>query len=108
MANLTSAINVNVPAEVKEESNNIFNNLGLNMSTAINMFLKRVIYERGIPFDVKEPTPTKELLTFTVDKLYDKDKNLIDVARHPDEIYYIEVDVSFEVEEYSMLRREII
>lgn len=53
-------------------------------------------------------TPTKELLTFTVDKLYDKDKNLIDVARHPDEIYYIEVDVSFEVEEYSMLRREII
>lgn len=62
MANLTSAINVNVPVEVKEESNNIFNNLGLNMSTAINMFLKRVIYERGIPFEVKEPKPSKELL----------------------------------------------
>ena len=55
MANLTSVINVNVPTEVKEESNNIFNNLGLNMSTAINMFLKRGIYERGIPFEVKEP-----------------------------------------------------
>ena len=62
MTNLTSAINVNVPVEVKEESNNIFNNLGLNMSTAINMFLKRVIYERGIPFPVKEPKPSKELL----------------------------------------------
>lgn len=62
MSNLTSAINVNVPKEVKDESNNIFNNLGLNMSTAINMFLKRVIYERGIPFDVKEPRPSKELL----------------------------------------------
>lgn len=62
MANLTSVINVNVPTEVKEESNNIFNNLGLNMSTAINMFLKRVIYERGIPFEVKEPKPSKELL----------------------------------------------
>lgn len=62
MANLTSAINVNVPAEVKEECNNIFNSLGLNMSTAINMFLKRVIYERGIPFEVKEPKPSKELL----------------------------------------------
>lgn len=62
IANLTSAINVNVPTEVKEESNNIFNNLGLNMSTAINMFLKRVIYERGIPFEVKEPTPSKEFL----------------------------------------------
>ena len=58
MANLTSVINVNVPVEVKEEANNIFNSLGLNMSTAINMFLKRTIYERGIPFDVKQqPSP---------------------------------------------------
>lgn len=61
MANLTSVINVNVPIEVKEEANVIFNNLGLNMSTAINMFLKKTIYERGIPFDVKEPVPSKEL-----------------------------------------------
>ena len=36
-----------------------------------------------------------------------KDKNLIDVARHPDEIYYIEIDIPFEVEEYSMLRKEV-
>ena len=61
MANLTSALNVNVPKEVKEEANAIFNNLGLNMSTAINMFLKRAIYERGIPFEVKEQ-PSKEFL----------------------------------------------
>jgi len=62
MANLTSAINVNVPSDVKEEANAIFSNLGLNMSTAINMFLKRTIYERGIPFEVKEPKPSKEFL----------------------------------------------
>ena len=61
MANLTSAINVNVPKEVKEEANAIFNNLGINMSTAINMFLKRAIYERGIPFEVKEQ-PSQDLL----------------------------------------------
>lgn len=61
MSNLTSAINVNVPSDVKEEATILFNNLGLNMSTAINMFLKKAIYERGIPFDVKEPTPSKEL-----------------------------------------------
>lgn len=54
MANLTSVINVNVPVEVKEEANNIFNSLGLNMSTAINMFLKKTIHERGIPFEVKQ------------------------------------------------------
>lgn len=62
MANLTSAINVNVPSDVKDEANKLFNNLGLNMSTAINIFLKRAIYERGIPFEIKEPKPTKEFL----------------------------------------------
>ncbi len=30
------------------------------MSTAINMFLKRAIYERGIPFEIKEPVPSNE------------------------------------------------
>ncbi len=62
MANYTSAINVNVPADVKEEATILFNNLGLNMSTAINIFLNRAIYERGIPFEVKEPTPSKDFL----------------------------------------------
>lgn len=77
MANLTSAINVNVPSDVKEEANVIFNNLGLNMSTAINMFLKRTIYERGIPFEVKEPKPSKEFLEAL--------KELDHMEVHPDE-----------------------
>lgn len=59
MANLTTVVNVNVPIEVKEEATSLFNSLGLNMSTAINMFLKRAIYERGIPFEVKQQ-PSKE------------------------------------------------
>lgn len=50
----TSVININVPTEVKEEANSILNSLGLNMSTAINIFLKKVIRERGIPFELKQ------------------------------------------------------
>lgn len=61
MSNLTSAINVNVPNDVKREATSLFNSLGISMSTAINMFLKKAIYERGIPFDLKHE-PTKELL----------------------------------------------
>ncbi|MBP3799355.1 MAG: U32 family peptidase [Bacilli bacterium] len=67
---------------------------------------ERNYFEKGDRVDLF--TPNKEVLTFIVDKLYDKDKNLIDIARHPDEIYYIEVDVPFEVEEYYMLRKEVI
>lgn len=59
MASMSSVINVNVPVDVKEEATNLFNSLGLNMSTAINMFLKKAIYERGIPFEVKQQ-PSKE------------------------------------------------
>ena len=33
MPNLMSAVNINVPSDVKKEANAIFNNLGLNMST---------------------------------------------------------------------------
>lgn len=50
---LTLIINVNVPTNVKNESNEIFVKLGLNMTTAINIFLKKVIKEKGIPFELK-------------------------------------------------------
>ena len=60
MAKSMSIINVNVPTYVKEEATEIFDNLGLNMSTAINMFLRRAIYEKGIPFEVREE-PSDEL-----------------------------------------------
>ncbi len=59
MSNLTSAINVNVPNDVKKEATSLFNSLGISMSTAIKMFLKKAIYERGIPFEVKQQ-PSKE------------------------------------------------
>lgn len=55
MASSTSIINVNVPSEVKKEANEIFTKLGLNMSTAINIFLKRSIFAKGLPFDVTLP-----------------------------------------------------
>ncbi len=58
----TSAINVQVNAKDKKEATIILKNLGLNMSTAINMFLKQIIKNDGIPFEVKNPKPTKELL----------------------------------------------
>lgn len=58
----TSAINVQVNAKDKKEATLILKNLGLNMSTAINMFLKQIIKTDGLPFEVKNPKPTKELL----------------------------------------------
>lgn len=62
MESLTSAINVQVDARDKEEATNILKDLGLNMSTLINMTLKQVIKKGGLPFEVANPRPSKELL----------------------------------------------
>jgi len=62
MPNLTSAINVNVDKNIKDEANKLFNSLGLNMSTAINMFLRKSISVGGIPFEIRNPKPSKELI----------------------------------------------
>ena len=62
MSSLTSAVNVIVDAKDKEEATNILKDLGLNMSTAINMFLKQIIKRDGLPFEVTNPKPSKELL----------------------------------------------
>ena len=62
MASMTSAININVDTKVKEEATSILKGLGLNMSTFINMALAQVVKRNGVPFEVVNPTPSKELL----------------------------------------------
>lgn len=46
-------INVNIDNNLKIKSENIFNELGLSVSDAIRIFLKKVVNENGIPFDLK-------------------------------------------------------
>ena len=50
-----AVINIRVNDEVKKEAESIFKSLGLNMSVAMNLFLKQCINENGIPFDLKLP-----------------------------------------------------
>ena len=59
---LTSAINVQVDKHDKELATNILKDLGLNMSTFINMAIKQLIRNDGLPFEVKNTRPSKELL----------------------------------------------
>lgn len=56
----TTNINVRVDSEVKQKAEAIFNELGLNMSTAMNMFLRYSIRYGGIPFDLRLDLPNEE------------------------------------------------
>lgn len=62
MNSLTSAISVQVDSHDKEVANQILKNLGLNMSTYVNMAIKQLINKDGVPFEVVNPKPSKELL----------------------------------------------
>lgn len=50
-------LNIRTDKAVKEEADRIFSELGLNMTTAINMFLRTTIREHGIPFALKLNEP---------------------------------------------------
>lgn len=62
MESLTTAISVQVDRQDKELATGILNNLGLNMSTYVNMAIKQLINKDGVPFEVVNPRPSKELL----------------------------------------------
>lgn len=56
----TTNINIRVDSEVKQKAEAIFNELGLNMSTAMNMFLRYSIRYGGIPFNLRLDLPNEE------------------------------------------------
>ncbi len=55
----TTNLNIRIDKSVKDQAEVIFKELGLNMTTAINIFLRKVIQENGIPFDVKLDVPNQ-------------------------------------------------
>ncbi len=57
----TANLNVRVDATLKQESDMLFKDLGLNMSTAINMFLTKCVKTASIPFKIEEPKPSRKL-----------------------------------------------
>jgi len=59
--NNTTNLNVRIDSKLKADSDKLFKNLGLNMSTAINMFLTKCVKTSSIPFKVEDPKPSKEL-----------------------------------------------
>ena len=56
----TTNINVRIDTELKKSAEELFNDLGLNMTSAITMFLRSAISHDGIPFEVKRMTPNAE------------------------------------------------
>ncbi len=48
-----TSMSIRLDSEVKEQAQQVFNHLGMDMTTAINIFLRQAIQYQGLPFDVR-------------------------------------------------------
>ena len=53
----TTNLNIRTDKALKDQAEKIFNELGLTMTTAINIFLRTTVRENGIPFELKLEVP---------------------------------------------------
>ena len=55
---------VRMDEDLKKEFEELCNDFGMNMTTAINIFAKAVVRERKIPFEIEENKNAKERVEF--------------------------------------------
>lgn len=55
-----TTINIRVDEDVKKQASELFADLGIDLSAAINMFLRQAIMRDGLPFEVKREIPNED------------------------------------------------
>ena len=65
----SATLNLRVDPEVKQSAESVLSQLGLSMSTAVDMFLRQVSLTGGIPFKVALPEAPRSI---DVDSMTDK------------------------------------
>ncbi len=55
-------------SELKKQAETLFNDLGLNLSSAINIFIRQAIREQAIPFEIT----CKNKIQFANNKQYEE------------------------------------
>ena len=58
----TTNISIRMDADLKAQADALFAELGMNLSTAFNIFGRQSLREGGIPFEVKLEQPNKETI----------------------------------------------
>lgn len=58
----TSSMHIRVEPKIKEEVEAILSNLGMTSAEAINIYLRQIILNSGIPFEIKTPQFSDEML----------------------------------------------
>lgn len=62
MAGTTTNISIRMDADLKAQADALFAELGMNLSTAFNIFVRQSLREGRIPFDIALNHPNKETI----------------------------------------------
>ena len=62
MAGSTTNISIRMDADLKAQADELFGNLGMNLTTAFNIFVRQALREGGIPFEIRMDRPNKETI----------------------------------------------
>ena len=60
MAN--TSMNIRMDSDIKKQAQELFSEFGLDMTTAVNMFLRQAIRQRAIPFELRLDVPNAETM----------------------------------------------
>ena len=58
MAKVSTSISID--ADVKAKAQELFADFGMDLSTAINVFLRQAVYEHRFPFDIRREAPNAD------------------------------------------------
>jgi addiction module RelB/DinJ family antitoxin len=67
-------INIRTDSEVKQKAQKLFENLGLDMTTAVNIFLRQAISKNTLPFEIMPIDANKNTKTPTLGSMRGKVK----------------------------------
>ena len=56
----TTNVSIRMDTELKAQADELFAELGMNLSTAFNIFVRQSLREGGIPFEIRTEKPNKE------------------------------------------------
>lgn len=62
MAGSTTNISIRMDSDLKAQADALFNELGMNISTAFNIFVRQSLREGRIPFEISLNQPNKETI----------------------------------------------
>ena len=58
----TTNVSIRMDTELKAQADELFAELGMNLSTAYNNFVRQSLREGGIPFEIRTDRPNKETI----------------------------------------------